>query len=776
MSMLRRRLQPPRTLSQHPQWARPTIRRRSRPFGVLVTLPLLWAALTLPIPTPAAIGAAADVSFIAFGDMGTLSAGQLALRDQMVAHSADFDFGLTVGDNAYPSGAYSDFTSKVFGVYGGLFQGQNQALPAPTSSNPKPLYATPGNHEYEADKTAAGFHSSFILPANGPAGIPAEKFYTYDVGAVHFVSFDSHFLVGWDMTTTTQAQRDAVRAWLISDLDAHVNQVTVLYDHQPAYTAGPHHGEQEETLMRSTWFPVFASHGVDLFLSGHDHSYQRNTPQSGLTSYVLGTGGGALTAATPQSYTAASLSDYAYLQVGVTGCSISTTAIRSSGATFDPWTFTAPTCSSGPGSGQLFADGFETGDFSAWTTVQVGPSSNASVQAATVKSGSFAAALSATSTAGSYAYARKQLPSAKLDVIASGDFRVTGEGAAGGNVPLIRLYNSGGTRILSLYRQNASGSKLYVQHSGLYNTTTGVLPLDTWGRLSVKVHVNGTSSSVEIRLNGALIHQSSSADLGGTGVLRLQIGNDTTTQAFSLFADNISVDDGNGPTPTPSPTASPTQAPTPTPTPTPTPSSSVGPTPTPSPVTILSDGFESGALTPWTVRTGTGGVANVQQTTVKSGVFAAHLSATTAGGSYSYIRQSLGPARTLLTSSADFRLAAEGASGGNVPLIRLFDATGNRIINVYRQNANANRLYVAFGGVTYQTSGLLPLNTWANVSVRAVVGGASGTVEVKVNGAVVYTNAAANLGAAGLTSIQLGNDTKKQAFDLFVDNVLIKTP
>jgi hypothetical protein len=754
---------------------------------VLLALPFVWAVVGLPGGPLGTAAATPDVSFIAFGDSGTASSAQLALRDQMVSHAADYDMAVLVGDGAYPSGAYTDYTTKLFNIYGGLFQSQNQALPAPTRATPKPLYPTPGNHDYEIDKTAAGYFNSFILPTNGPGGVPAEKFYTYNVGSVHFVSFDSHYLVGFDMSTP-QAEKDAVRDWLIADLDTHVSQVTVVYDHHPAYTAGPHHGEQEESTMRSAWFSVFAAHGVDLFLSGHDHSYQRNTPQSGLTSYVLGTGGGALTDVTPQTYTAASLKDYGYLNVSVTGCTISTSLTRSSGATYDPWTFAAPTCSSGPATGQLFADGFETGDYSAWSTVQVGVGGNASVQSTTVKAGSFSAALSATTAAGSYAYARKNLAAAQLTVLAGGDFRVVAEGAAGANVPLIRLFNETGTRILSLYRQNASGSKLYVQHSGLYNTTTGVLPLGTWGRLEVKVRVNGSSSTVEVRLNGALIHQTASANLAGSGVLRIQIGNDTASQAFSLLADDITVSDGSDVNPLPSPSASPSPSPSPsaspsasssaspsaTPSASPSASPSHSPSPSPGGGTILSDGFESGGLASWTARAGTSGITEVQSSVVKAGSYAARLEATSAGGSYAYIRGSLGAPRTVLTATADLRLATEGPTGANVPLVRLFDATGNRAVNVFRQNQAGNRVYVVYNGVTFQTTGTMVLNTWTAVGVRVVVAGASSTVQVTINGTSVYSTTSANLGTSGLTTIQYGNDTRKQPFQLFVDNVLVR--
>ena len=744
----------------------------------ILSLPLVWAALTLPIPGSAAVGGAADVSFIAFGDAGSGSDGQLALRDQMVAHGASYDFAVMLGDNAYPTGSYANFTSKVFGVYGSLFEGQNQALPAPTDGLPKPAFPTPGNHEYEGDKTAAGYTDSFVLPTNGPVGVPPERYYTYDVGAVHFISFDSEYVAGSGIATS-QAHKDAIRSWLIADLDAHVSHVTVVYDHHPAYTAGPHHGETEEAAMRSTWFPVFAAHGADLVLSGHDHSYQRNTPQSGLTSYVVGTGGGDLEPVSPQPYTAASLSDYAYLAIDVRGCSISTRVVRSNGSLFDPWTFTAPTCDAGPGSGQLFADGFETGDFSAWSSVQVGPGGTATVQSSNVRSGAFAVNLTAAAAAGSFAYARKQLPAAQLDLVTTADVKVVGDGAPGGNVPLLRLYSETGERVLSFYRQNEAGSRLYVQHSGLFNTTTGVLPLGTWGTIQVRVRVNGPSSVVEARLNGTLIYQASSANLGGSGILRIQIGNDTPGQAFSLVADNVSASDAASPNPTPTASVPSLTSPTGTTEPSPSsvpsggPGTSQGPTPTPT--TLIDEGFEDGSLRAWTVRTGPGGAAFVQSAIARTGGWAARLSATNVTGSYADMRRSFLPTTTL-TATLDLWMAAEGAAGGNVPLIRFYDAARNRVLTVFRQNANGGRLFVSFGGVTYQTAQTLPLGTWTALSVHVVVAGRASTVEVMIDGSPILSTTSANLGSAALTAIQIGNDTKRQTFDQFIDNVLVQDP
>ena len=74
-------------------------------------------------------------------------------------------------------------------------------------------------------------------------------------------------------------------------------------------------------------------------------------------------------------------------------------------------------------------------------------------------------------------------------------------------------------------------------------TAAGIsaLPLNTWGRLSVRVVVNGASSTVRVRLNGNVVYETVAANLGTSGVLLVQIGNETPSQVFGVTADNISV-------------------------------------------------------------------------------------------------------------------------------------------------------------------------------------------------------------------------------------------
>ena len=189
----------------------------------------------------------------------------------------------------------------------------------------------------------------------------------------------------------------------------------------------------------------------------------------------------------------------------------------------------------------LFEDGFESGGFSSWSSIVTGGDGTATVQGTAVKTGSYAARLSETANTASVAYARKTFASSETDISFSGDFRVDQEGVSGGNVPFFRLYNTGGTRLLSLYRQNASGDKVRLTHSsGAGFDTAGRLPLGKWGRLKLHIKAAGNgASTIEVFLDGADVYRTTSADLDAAGVKTLQIGNDTSKQAFVLLADNV---------------------------------------------------------------------------------------------------------------------------------------------------------------------------------------------------------------------------------------------
>jgi hypothetical protein len=164
--------------------------------------------------------------------------------------------------------------------------------------------------------------------------------------------------------------------------------------------------------------------------------------------------------------------------------------------------------------------------------------------------------------------------------------------------------------------------------------------------------------------------------------------------------------------------------------------------PSPSaPAAGLSDGFETCDLSRWSnVLVTTGGGVGITRSTVRSGSCAAQFTSTGADGTAA-LRHQLPAATTAVAVDAAVDVVAEGASGGNVPLVRLLATDGTRVLSVYRQNRDSDRVYVQVGsgGTRYiATGGKLRVGTWGAVSVRV----AGGNVEVLLNGRSIYSGPA----------------------------------
>jgi hypothetical protein len=174
----------------------------------------------------------------------------------------------TLGDNVYDSGLASEFANCYDPTWG-----RHKARTKPSM----------GNHETYGTTDAAGYYDYF----GAAAGERGKGYYSYDVGAWHVVVINNMIDVA---ATSTQV------TWLKADLAAHQTKCTVAYWHYPLFTSGDH-GNQ--TKMRPVWQALYDA-GVDLVLNGHDHDYERFSPQDpngvadptrGIREFVVGTGG-----------------------------------------------------------------------------------------------------------------------------------------------------------------------------------------------------------------------------------------------------------------------------------------------------------------------------------------------------------------------------------------------------------------------------------------------------------------------------------------------------
>jgi hypothetical protein len=211
----------------------------------------------------------APLRVVTFGDGGSGGPGQHDVARAVEHLDPPPDFVLLLGDTVYPSGAEADYDRKFFAPYRNL-------LPR------FPFLSVIGNHDYES-QAGQPYLGILSLPRNGPPGVTAETVYSFDQAGVHFVAHDSNL-------GETQLQR-LVGPWHVADVRKSDARFKVAALHHPPYSSGPNSVKAPTPVVRAFFAPLFASTGVDLVLSGHEHAYERTRPLGGAVYVVSGAGG-----------------------------------------------------------------------------------------------------------------------------------------------------------------------------------------------------------------------------------------------------------------------------------------------------------------------------------------------------------------------------------------------------------------------------------------------------------------------------------------------------
>ncbi|MDR0906796.1 MAG: metallophosphoesterase [Oscillospiraceae bacterium] len=139
-----------------------------------------------------------------------------------------------------------------------------------------PFFATNGNHEsnFLSGKPEL-YLDTFTFPLNAPKGF-AEEFYSFDYGNAHVLVVNSWVFSGEQKLT--EAQLDALDAWVALDLAASNATWKIVLTHVPLY---PIHSDTTGVKAREHWIDIFQQYGVDLMLVGHQHVYSRLKPMTG---------------------------------------------------------------------------------------------------------------------------------------------------------------------------------------------------------------------------------------------------------------------------------------------------------------------------------------------------------------------------------------------------------------------------------------------------------------------------------------------------------------
>jgi predicted phosphodiesterase len=202
--------------------------------------------------TNAAFTAGGTVAII--GDFGSGDANERAVADLVAAASPEAV--LTVGDNVYTDAGYA----RQVGDYYGAFVAGERFFPAT------------GNHDY--DQGIENFDDYFGY-LNG------QRDYTVVLGSAEFFVLD-----GEQGMASLDANHNQ-EMWLRRVVSASTADYKIVIVHYPPFSSGDRHGSTPDYQWD------FASMGIDLVLSGHDHIYERIVV-GGVTYIVNGAGGKAL--------------------------------------------------------------------------------------------------------------------------------------------------------------------------------------------------------------------------------------------------------------------------------------------------------------------------------------------------------------------------------------------------------------------------------------------------------------------------------------------------
>jgi predicted MPP superfamily phosphohydrolase len=242
--------------------------------------------------------------FAVIGDNGNGDKPEYEVGQQMMNWHARFPFPivLMMGDNIYGADRPQDFVNKFEAPYKALLDKGVK------------FYASLGNHDSREQRYYKLFNMEGKLYYSFKA--PKED--------VRFFALE-----------TTYMDPDQLK-WIEDELKKSGEKWKIAYFHHPLYSSARTHGSQLQ--LRAVLDPLFIQYGVSVVLSGHDHTYERITPQNGIQYFVEGSSGqlrrGDLRKPSPLT-AFGNDTDHTFMLMEVDGDNLTFNAINSKGTVID---------------------------------------------------------------------------------------------------------------------------------------------------------------------------------------------------------------------------------------------------------------------------------------------------------------------------------------------------------------------------------------------------------------------------------------------------------
>lgn len=249
--------------------------------------------------------------FAVIGDSGRGWAPQHEVARQMVRYHEQFRFPLVLmlGDNIYEGPATpEDYRLKFQDPYRALLDAGVR------------FQAVLGNHDDPAQRDYPPFNMG------------GKRYYTFEPpGPALARVTDAVRIFALDSTSLDADQL----AWLARELQRSRARWKLCMLHHPLYTGGRYGNGAVVTRWRLE--SLLVANGVDVVFSGHEHFYQRTSPQQGIVYFISGAAGSLregdarLIAPVARAFD----SDYHFMLVEIDGRALHFQAITRTGATID---------------------------------------------------------------------------------------------------------------------------------------------------------------------------------------------------------------------------------------------------------------------------------------------------------------------------------------------------------------------------------------------------------------------------------------------------------
>ena len=275
-----------------------------RLLGLVLAVVATWTVAAQDLRLPNQNG---SVKLAVIGDSGSGDQIQLDVADQMAKYHAAFKFDrvIMLGDNIYGSQKPKDLDKKFARPYKALLDDGVK------------FYAALGNHDSQDNRNYPPFNMG------------GQRYYSWAMKNVRFFVLDTDSLDPPQVTWLEGALKDSTDQWKI------------VYFHHPLYSDGATHGS--DVNLRVVLEPLFVKYGVNVVFSGHDHIYERITPQKGIYYFVSGSAGQLREGDLRRSgMTAAGFDqDCSFMLVEVAGATMAFEAVSRTGVVVDAGTIQA---------------------------------------------------------------------------------------------------------------------------------------------------------------------------------------------------------------------------------------------------------------------------------------------------------------------------------------------------------------------------------------------------------------------------------------------------